>query len=195
MVWLLPCLREHDKLKNLKILELPGTEDTSVGEEQPTLRQILQAVHKCTASIYTVKECLAGSDRICKRFVNEPPQHKRPGRQASTPIAESRSNAFENKDKTDDIEDRLRCNNVRIVGLPEKVKGRDSTEFTEHWLIDTFGKEAFSFICGGEGTLSPHQSITGQYPRPVLAHILHYRDREKVLRLARERPNIQYNKV
>lgn len=30
-------------------------------------------------------------------------------------------------DKTDDIENRLRRNNVRIVGLPEKVEGRDPT--------------------------------------------------------------------
>lgn len=49
--------------------------------------------------------------------------------------------AFE---KTDDIENRLKRNNVRIVGLPEKVEGRDPTALVEGWLQEIFGKEAFS---------------------------------------------------
>lgn len=44
----------------------------------------------------------------------------------------------------EDIENCLRHNNVRIVGLPEKVEGRDPTEFVEQWLQEVFSKESFT---------------------------------------------------
>lgn len=47
-------------------------------------------------------------------------------------------------DHADDIENQLRCNNVRIVGLSEKVEGRDPTAFVEQWLLDIFGREVFT---------------------------------------------------
>lgn len=46
--------------------------------------------------------------------------------------------------RADDIENCLRQNNVQIVGLPEKVKGHDPTEFVEQWLHEIYGKEAFT---------------------------------------------------
>ena len=52
--------------------------------------------------------------------------------------------ARDNNNRADDIENRLRRNNVRIVGLPEKTEGRDPTTFIESWLVEIFGKEAFS---------------------------------------------------
>lgn len=47
------------------------------------------------------------------------------------------------ENRTDDIENRLWQNNVRTVGLPEKVEGRDPTEFIENWLLKLFGKGSF----------------------------------------------------
>ena len=46
--------------------------------------------------------------------------------------------------KTDDLENRSRRNNIRITGLPEKVEGSQLSAFTEIFLKETFGAEAFS---------------------------------------------------
>lgn len=64
-------------------------------------------------------------------------------------IHESRSTArlaHDKRAKADDIENRLKPNNVHIVGLPDKVEGRDPIEFVEQWLLNTFGKEAFTLL-------------------------------------------------
>lgn len=116
-----------------------------------------------------------------------------------TLIAESYSTtrlAHDNRDKADDIENRLRCNNVCIVGLTEKVEGRDSNEFVEKCLLDTFGHYAFTplFVVVRAYHI-PTRALLGNMPRPVLARLLHYSDREKELCLARERPNNQYNRA
>lgn len=47
-------------------------------------------------------------------------------------------------ERADDIENCLGRNNVRIVGLPEKVGGRDPTVLVERWLLEIFGKDAFT---------------------------------------------------
>lgn len=40
--------------------------------------------------------------------------------------------------KTDDFENRMRRNNLRIIGLPEKVEGFNPGDFIEKWLKNTF---------------------------------------------------------
>lgn len=46
--------------------------------------------------------------------------------------------------RAEGMENRLRCNNVGIEGLPEKVVGWDQTHFLEQWLLEVFGKESFT---------------------------------------------------
>lgn len=89
----------------------------------------------------------------------------------------------------------MRCNNVRIVGLPEKTEGRDPTEFVEKWLMEIFGKEAFTSLYAVERAYRvPMRPLPpGNPPRHILAQMLHYRDREIILRLSREKPNVQLN--
>lgn len=48
--------------------------------------------------------------------------------------------------KVEDLENCLHCDNVRVVGIPEKAEGNDPVEFAEHWLRDIFGKETFSAL-------------------------------------------------
>lgn len=92
-------------------------------------------------------------------------------------------------EKADDIENRLCHNNVRIVGLSEKVEGRDPTTFVERWLMELFGKEAFTPLLAVERAhhTPPRPVPPDNHPRSMLAHMLNYRDREIILRLAREK--------
>lgn len=48
--------------------------------------------------------------------------------------------------KIDEMENRMRRKNVRIVGLPERSEGPDPTVFLEKWLKDLFGEQSFSAL-------------------------------------------------
>lgn len=47
-------------------------------------------------------------------------------------------------DRIDDLENRLRRNNVRILGLPELMEGRNPTECIAQWLLDVFDRQNFT---------------------------------------------------
>lgn len=44
--------------------------------------------------------------------------------------------------KIEDMENRLRRNNVKMMGLPERCEGSSPTGFMEKWLLEIFGKES-----------------------------------------------------
>lgn len=46
--------------------------------------------------------------------------------------------------RIEDMDNRLQRNNVHILGLPEKIKGRNPTEYIEQWLLATFAKNNFT---------------------------------------------------
>lgn len=46
--------------------------------------------------------------------------------------------------KQDDLENRMRQNNLCFVGLLEKEEGNNLAIFLEELLINTYGREAFS---------------------------------------------------
>lgn len=90
-------------------------------------------------------------------------------------VGAATQNTFQALNKTDDIENRLRRNNVRIVGLPEKVEGRDPTVFVEGWLQEVFGKEAFSPIYTVKRAhRAPPRPLPSALPPPrsILARLL-----------------------
>lgn len=97
----------------------------------------------------------------------------------------------------EDLENCMRMNNVHIVGLPGKTEGGDPTEFIEGWLLDIFGKDAFTphFSVERAHCTPTRPQPPGNPPRPVLPHLLNYHDKENILRLACERHNIQYDGV
>lgn len=46
--------------------------------------------------------------------------------------------------KLDDLENRSRGNNIRVIGTPERSEGTRSTTFIEALLLKVFGKESFT---------------------------------------------------
>lgn len=48
------------------------------------------------------------------------------------------------EDKVDDLENCLRRNNLRLVGLPEAVEVSDPVSFLECWFTQEFGKDCLS---------------------------------------------------
>lgn len=49
--------------------------------------------------------------------------------------------------KMDDMENRLRRKNLRVVGLPKQCEGSNPTEYMEDWLKGIFGKESVNIFC------------------------------------------------
>ncbi|XP_044129061.1 uncharacterized protein LOC122922511 [Bufo gargarizans] len=73
--------------------------------------------------------------------------------------------------KTDDLENRSRRNNIRIVGIPEETEGTNATEFIEKWLFQLFQDKGLSALYAVERA---HRVPTrplppGRPPRPILA--------------------------
>lgn len=101
--------------------------------------------------------------------------------------------ATETVNRVEDMENRLRRSNIRIVGIPEKAEGKNPTDFIETWLADTFGRNNltpfFSVERAHRVPLRPPPP--GGNDRPFLLKLLHYKDRDSILRLARQKPNME----
>ena len=90
--------------------------------------------------------------------------------------------------RAEDAEGRSRRNNIRLVGLPEGLEGQDMATYLEEWILSLLPKDA----------LTPHFSIErahrvparkpppGSYPRPVILRMLHFKDRDAILREMRK---------
>lgn len=98
------------------------------------------------------------------------------------------------QEKLDDAEGRSRRNNVRILGIPERSEGTNPTQFIEDWLRDTVVKEGLSQLYAVERAhrVPPRQPRPGAPPSPIIARILNYRDRDTILRAARENAPLQF---
>lgn len=99
------------------------------------------------------------------------------------------------KMKLDDLENRSRRNNVRIIGIPEHTEGAHPTAFTEELLLKVFGKESFPkppVVDRAHRSLAPVPK-SNQPPRPFIVRIHHFQTRELILRLAREKGHLLYN--
>lgn len=96
--------------------------------------------------------------------------------------------------KQDDMENRLRRCNLRFIGLPESVEGTDFAVLLENLLTSTFGRDAFSMMFAVERAhhIPAHPPPPGAPPCTLIAKFLNFKDRDKILRLTREKGNIPY---
>lgn len=96
--------------------------------------------------------------------------------------------------KNEDLEARSRRNNLRLLGIPESTSTSRMDSFIESLLTDLFGKEAFT---AGFAVERAHRSLDprpkpGLPPRPIIARLLNFRDRDTALRLAREKGDLNW---
>lgn len=97
--------------------------------------------------------------------------------------------------RADDLENRLRRNNVRILGLPERAEGADPCAFIESWLKTTLPDAALSSVYAIERAhrVPARPPPPGAPPRPFLARLLSSRDRDAILQAARRKGELRYN--
>lgn len=84
-----------------------------------------------------------------------------------------------------------RCN-IRLIGLPEGVEGKDPSTYLEQLLVHTYGREAFSPMLAVERAhrMPARPPLPGAPPRTFIAKLFNYKDRDAALRMAREKGNI-----
>uniref|UniRef100_H3ATG2 L1 transposable element RRM domain-containing protein n=1 Tax=Latimeria chalumnae TaxID=7897 RepID=H3ATG2_LATCH len=97
--------------------------------------------------------------------------------------------AGETWDRVQDLENRSRRNNTRVLGVPEGAEGNDVSgpALLLTMLRDCLPLDAAESIEveRAHRTLGPRPS-SDQWPRPIIACLLQFQDQERILRLARE---------
>lgn len=91
--------------------------------------------------------------------------------------------------KNENLEARSRRNNIRVIGISENTNTGRMDDYAERLLCNTFGASAFSphlTVERAHRSLGPRPP-PGGVPRPIIARLLNYRDRDTALRMAREK--------
>lgn len=89
----------------------------------------------------------------------------------------------------DDLENRGRRKNIRILGLREEVEGTNAVTFLESWIPEFLGLHAKSGrikIERAHRTLAPKPG-TKNRPRPLIVRFHNYGDKQRVLAASRKR--------
>uniref|UniRef100_H3A7L6 L1 transposable element RRM domain-containing protein n=1 Tax=Latimeria chalumnae TaxID=7897 RepID=H3A7L6_LATCH len=98
------------------------------------------------------------------------------------------------RDKCDDLENWVRRSNLRIVGLPEGIEGRDPVSFVEKLLVEVLGEATFPGrveVERAHRALRP-RSREGERRRIVIFKLLRFPDKVRILRRARELGQLTY---
>ncbi|KAJ1098411.1 hypothetical protein NDU88_003522 [Pleurodeles waltl] len=89
--------------------------------------------------------------------------------------------------RAEDAEGRTRRNNIRVVGLPEGVEGRDAVAYAETWLrgLVPAGTLSSFFSVEHAHRIPTRAPPLGSGPRPFILCLLHFADRDNILRSVR----------
>ena len=100
---------------------------------------------------------------------------------------ESKVKVLENR--AEDAENRSRRNNIKLIGVPEKG---DMINFLETWLREKIAPEGLSphYALERAHRIPARPPAAGAPPRPIIARLLHYRDRDHILSQARMRGDL-----
>lgn len=186
---------------------------TDVENREPSLQDILTAVHAYGSSITDLSTEVKGMKEGLLHIRQDMQKIREratalEGRVSSIedelpPLAQemhiTSNKADESAARIEDMENRLRRSNIRIVGMPEKSEGKHPAEFIEAWLADTFGKNNLTpfFSVERAHRVPSRPPPPGGNHRPFILKLLHYKDRDIILRLARQKTDmdIQGSKV
>uniref|UniRef100_A0A3Q2DIQ2 L1 transposable element RRM domain-containing protein n=1 Tax=Cyprinodon variegatus TaxID=28743 RepID=A0A3Q2DIQ2_CYPVA len=96
------------------------------------------------------------------------------------------------EDKCDDLESRSRCQNIRIIGVPEDDPLSASTAAVSRLLKEAFGFAEEPLVDRAHRIPIPKPKA-GERPRPIVAKLHYYTDCVKILSKARELQRIKMN--
>ncbi|KAJ1151997.1 hypothetical protein NDU88_004776 [Pleurodeles waltl] len=90
--------------------------------------------------------------------------------------------------RAEDAENTSRKNNIRIVGLPETIEQQNLPEYLEKCIQDEVAPEGLTRFYTFERAqrVPARKKKTGAPPRPIVARLLHFKDRDHILAQARK---------
>lgn len=163
-------------------------------QSEPTLRDVLQAVNQCNSALSSLNIQFGALKDDITHIRHDVQKAAERATLIETRISEledqftpvQRDSRKNNQAitalwaKADDLENRSRRNNARVVGVPEKVEGSNPSDYFESWLLKTFGKETLTPLYAVERAHRvPMRPLPpGAPPRPVLIKLLHFKDRD-----------------
>lgn len=95
--------------------------------------------------------------------------------------------------RIDDLENRHRRNNLRLVNLPERAEGADAVRFLEKWLREVFGASLPSpVVIERAHRIGRPPAAEQRYPRVMIMKFLNFCDRQRVMEAARKMKAVTY---
>uniref|UniRef100_H3AT17 L1 transposable element RRM domain-containing protein n=1 Tax=Latimeria chalumnae TaxID=7897 RepID=H3AT17_LATCH len=104
------------------------------------------------------------------------------------------SEVYRLREKCDDLENRTRRSNLRLIGLPEGIEGKDPILFLEKLLVEVLGETTFPGrveVERAHRVLRPRPK-EGEQPRIIIFKLLRFPDKMRILRRARELGQLTY---
>ena len=97
------------------------------------------------------------------------------------------------KDRNDDLENRSRRQNLRIIGIPEGVENGKPTAFMASFFACVLGDEITDPLVLDRA----HRSLAakpkpGDRPRPTIVRLHYYTDKEKILQVSRNKGELKF---
>ena len=110
-------------------------------------------------------------------------------------VKEMRAEMHRLRDRAEDAEGRSRRNNVRFLGFPEKSESPNAELFLEEWLLKEVLRPPVPkfFSIERAHRIPGKPPIPGAFPRPLIARLLNFRDRDLILQIFRTKGPIQFN--
>ncbi|KAJ1190971.1 hypothetical protein NDU88_000288 [Pleurodeles waltl] len=174
--------------------------EEEITPKEPTLQDVMQAITASRTALEEKIDSLASDfsvlrddhRRLAERVTSAEKQLKELGPEIEGASKISRQMEKIIKDlelRAEDAENRLRQNNIRIMGLPEKVEGTSMVDFLEKWLKENIAEEGLSqfFAVERAHRVPARPSPLGVPARPVIAKLLHYKDRDHLLTQSRKK--------
>uniref|UniRef100_A0A8C5WKG5 Uncharacterized protein n=1 Tax=Leptobrachium leishanense TaxID=445787 RepID=A0A8C5WKG5_9ANUR len=98
-------------------------------------------------------------------------------------------------EKLDDLENQSRRNNLRVVGLPETVRGRALQDWVSNWLPTQLGLGAPDLPLAVERVhrVGPDLNALAGRPRVVIMRLLNFVDKSNLLQAFRKANALDYN--
>lgn len=109
-----------------------------------------------------------------------------------TKLAVMEKQVSELTSKVDDLENRSRRSNLRLVNLPEKVEKGNAAAFLEKWLPNVLGPETFPVPLVIERAHRLPSAPRSSAPPVMIMKFLNFRDKVRVMQAAREKGKIMY---
>lgn len=101
-------------------------------------------------------------------------------------------------ERADEMENRSRRNNARIVGLIEDEEGRDACTFLESWIPSILGMNDTALALERAHRIGPQPQkvtdthVTSPPPRTLIMKFLIHRQKEEVMRAAKAKGSLKH---